>query len=109
MPHLLAEASPCCLAATNATSCQTLGGQGAQKIVRETKNCQGVKRSKKNKKQRIDLSETGKKITLHLLPQPGPHVPGLELNNYKHCMMMIIVTTIIFIFIRENSFPAKLG
>ena len=47
MPHLLAEARPCCFTATNATSCQTLVGQGAQKIVRETKNCQGVKRSKK--------------------------------------------------------------
>ena len=62
MPHLLAEARPCCLAATNATSCQTLGGRqgvkGDQKIEKETKNYQGVI----NSSIRVKLE----KVTLHL-------------------------------------------
>ena len=106
MPHLLAEARPCCLAATNATSCQTLGGRGCSKDRKRNKELSWGQKIKKDKKQRIDLSETGKN---HLASLTTAWPPGLELNNYKHCMMMIIVTTIIFIFIRENSFPAKLG
>ena len=70
MPHLLAEARPCCFTATNATSCQTLGGRGCSKDRKRNKELSWGQKIEKDKKQRIDLSETGNKspcISYHSL------------------------------------------